>query len=81
METKKKCKEIEKFISEYIDNQLQDPLKQMIEEHIKICNRCFALLDSLEKTIELSKKLYKKHSVPKIVNKRVFYQVKIRFKK
>jgi len=81
MGIKMKCKDIEKLISEYIDGELEKPINDLIKEHIKICEKCLSLFESLEKTIFLSKKIYKKKSVPKVISKRIYHQIEIKFKK
>lgn len=75
------CKDIIKLISDYIDKEIEEIERKIFEEHIKICRRCEAMLDSIEKTILFSKSLYKKKKVPKKIEKTLYYQIRIRYKK
>lgn len=76
-----KCEDIEKLISEYIDKEIESSIREIMAEHIKMCRRCFTLLETMEKTIALSRKVYRKKKVPKSVTERIYYEVRIRFKK
>jgi len=76
-----KCEDIEKLISEFIDNEIEESLRKMMEEHLKECRRCLSLFETIEKTIALSRSIYRKKKVPKDVSERVYYEVRIRFKK
>jgi len=76
-----KCREIIKLISDYIDREIEETLKEIFEEHIRICERCRYMLNSVEKTIFISRKIYKNKKIPKKFEKKLFYQLKIRYKK
>lgn len=34
------CKKVERFLSEYLENELDEKLKREIEKHLKICFNC-----------------------------------------
>ena len=77
-----KCKDVFQLLSEYIDRQLKKEIEEIIEEHIRECERCLALMKTLEKTLSLSKKIYgRRHRVPKKVIEQVYYEVRIRYRK
>ena len=77
-----KCDDVFKLISDYIDRELKRDIEEIIEEHIRECERCFALMKTLEKTIFLSKSIYKRRrKVPKKVLEKVYYEVRIRYRK
>jgi predicted anti-sigma-YlaC factor YlaD len=75
------CREIMKYISDYIDRELEDALREVFEEHIRICRRCRMNLNSMEKTIFISKFIYKEEKIPKKVEETLYYRVRMRYKK
>lgn len=75
------CREIIKLISDYIDREIEETMREIIEQHIKMCKKCESILNTVEKTIFLSRKLYKNKKVPKRVEKKLYYQIRIRYKK
>ena len=76
-----KCEDIIKLLSDYIDREIEETMEKLIREHIEKCERCFSLLKTMEKTISLSREILKERKVPKSVMKRVYFEVKIRYKK
>jgi predicted anti-sigma-YlaC factor YlaD len=75
-----KCQDIFRRISEYLDEELEDFLKEGITEHLKYCSRCTALLNTLEKTIDLSRNWGRKsYRPPRQVIRRVYYQLQVRY--
>ncbi|MCM8772687.1 MAG: zf-HC2 domain-containing protein [Candidatus Omnitrophica bacterium] len=75
------CKKVIKLISDYIDKEIEETQREIVEEHLKICRRCLSILNTIEKTIFLSKTLYKRKKVPKRIEKTLYYQIRIRYKK
>lgn len=75
------CKKILKILSDYIDKQIEQTEREIFEEHIRICRKCASILNTTEKTIFLSKAIYKKKKIPKKVEKSLYYQIRIRYKK
>ncbi len=47
------CKDAIQQITGYLDGNLDDELKRMLETHIKCCNHCQIVFDTTKKTIEL----------------------------
>ncbi|MCS7181196.1 MAG: zf-HC2 domain-containing protein [bacterium] len=76
-----KCREIIKLLSEYIDREIEKEEREIIEKHIKLCKRCESILHTTEKTIFFSRTLYKNEKIPKKIEKSLFYQIRIRYKK
>jgi len=76
-----KCEDIIKLLSDYIDREIEETMEKLIREHIERCERCLSLLKTMEKTISLSREILKERKVPKSVMKRVYFEVKIRYKK
>lgn len=75
------CEEIFRMLSGYIDDAINTLMKEMIEEHIKECERCLSLLNTLEKTIAISRETHRRRKVPKKVVNRVYYEIRIRYRK
>jgi uncharacterized protein YqkB len=53
----KNCKDIENKLSSYIDNVLSAEDKRMVEEHLKACAKCSAVLADLQKVKAVTNKL------------------------
>ena len=51
------CEKYFKQISKYIDNELSDNLYKELEDHLRKCENCKTLYDSILKTICLYKAL------------------------
>lgn len=49
-----KCHELEEQLSDYIDHKLGDDVNRKIEGHLDICEDCRIILNTTQKTIELS---------------------------
>ncbi|MFN4226746.1 MAG: zf-HC2 domain-containing protein [Candidatus Ratteibacteria bacterium] len=75
------CRKIIKLLSDYIDREIEEVKREMIEEHIKICKRCESILNTTEKTIKLSKTIFKNKKVPKKIERILYYQIRIKYKK
>jgi predicted anti-sigma-YlaC factor YlaD len=75
------CEEIARLISRYIDDDIDRFMKDMLEEHLHECERCLSLLHTIEKTIYFSREANKPKKVPKKVMNRVYYEIRIRYKK
>lgn len=46
-----KCEELIHYLSDYIDNNLDEALRADAEEHLRSCHNCHVVLDSTRKTI------------------------------
>ena len=51
------CEELIRYLSDYIDNNLDEALKVEAEEHLHTCQNCHIVLDSTRKTIVIYKEL------------------------
>ena len=49
------CVELIHYLSEYIDNDLDENLRAEAEEHLRTCHNCSVVLDSTRKTIAIYK--------------------------
>jgi len=47
------CKKVLREISSYLDGDLDEELKRVLEAHIKMCHHCQVVFDTTRKTIEL----------------------------
>ena len=47
------CKDAIQQITGYLDGNVDDELKQMLEVHLKCCHHCQIVFDTTKKTIEL----------------------------
>lgn len=45
------CEQLIRYLSDYIDNNLDEALRQDAEEHLRTCHNCHVVLDSTRKTI------------------------------
>lgn len=75
------CEDILELLSGYIDDEIDSVMKQLLEQHFKKCEQCLSLLHSLEKTIALSKEAHRRRTVPKKVVNRIYYEIRIRYKR
>ena len=51
------CREhIEKFLCDYLENELPDEKRTEFERHLGLCPECVAFLDCYRKTIEAERK-------------------------
>ncbi|MCX8082953.1 MAG: zf-HC2 domain-containing protein [bacterium] len=75
------CEEILRLLSGYIDNEIDIFIREIMEEHIRECERCFSLLNTLEKTIAISRQTHRKQKVPQKVVNRIYYEIRIRYKR
>ncbi|MCP5118821.1 MAG: hypothetical protein GY953_49040 [bacterium] len=49
------CKDIFALLSEYLDEELPDDICNQIDSHISACPPCVEFVESLRKTIELTR--------------------------
>ncbi len=47
------CQDLIKYLSDYIDNRLDEALTHAAQEHLATCSNCHIVLDSTQKTILL----------------------------
>ena len=47
------CEQVAQYLSDYLDKEIDAPLKKLAEEHIATCNHCHILLDTTQKTLSL----------------------------
>ncbi|MCL4248547.1 MAG: zf-HC2 domain-containing protein [Anaerolineae bacterium] len=47
------CQDLVRYLSDFIDNNLDDELMQAARDHLATCHNCHIVLDSTQKTILL----------------------------
>lgn len=50
------CEELVAYLSDYIDQNLDEELRQDAQEHLATCHNCRVVLDTTQKTIFLYRK-------------------------
>lgn len=71
------CKQMLGSLSEYIDGELQAALCAQIEEHIKDCENCRIVVDTLKKTVELYEHANPTVELPHGVRERLFLKLEL----
>jgi predicted anti-sigma-YlaC factor YlaD len=71
------CKQILGNLSEYIDGELQAELCAEIEEHLKDCDNCRVVVNTLRKTIELYEQTAMSSELPQGVRARLFFKLEL----
>jgi predicted anti-sigma-YlaC factor YlaD len=73
-----KCSQMLGNLSDYIDGDLQADLCAQIEDHMKTCENCRVVVNTLRKTVELYEKCSEETSeIPGEVKERLFAKLKI----
>ena len=75
------CEELIDLICGYMDDDIDELMRDMLEEHICECARCMALLHTLQKTVSYSREMHRRRKVPEKVIEKVYYEIRIRYKK
>jgi len=77
------CERMIALISDFLDDELNDIEETALQAHMEQCGDCLALYRSMEEIIVLSRVCYRREAVPvpKQVSARVFYQLKIHYRK
>lgn len=53
VKTEMECKDVLKWLSDYIDGEIPPTLVAELEEHVQTCENCRIVLDTTRKTISL----------------------------
>jgi predicted anti-sigma-YlaC factor YlaD len=72
-----KCKNLLGNLSDYIDGDLQSELCAQIEEHMKTCEDCRVVINTLKKTVELYEKCAEDVALPGAVKERLFAKLNL----
>ncbi len=71
------CKQMLGNLSEYIDGDLQAELCAQIEEHLKDCDNCRIVVNTLRKTVEIFEQTTPPAELPQNVRERLFYKLQL----
>jgi predicted anti-sigma-YlaC factor YlaD len=76
MQTKRECTQLLDYLSEYLDDELEDePLCAEIEAHLESCDNCRVVVDTLKKTISLYRSSAEHTELPERVRKRLYHRL------
>lgn len=76
MKTKKECTQLLGYLSEYLDEELEDEqLCEEIESHLGSCENCRVVVDTLKKTISLYQTSAEKTNLPDGARQRLFHRL------
>jgi predicted anti-sigma-YlaC factor YlaD len=71
------CKQLLGSLSEYIDGELQAELCTEIEAHLKDCDNCRVVINTLRKTVELYEQSAEPSGLPNAVRERLFLKLEL----
>jgi predicted anti-sigma-YlaC factor YlaD len=74
---KTECKQLLSHLSDYIDGDLQPELCVTIAEHMKNCENCRIVVNTLRKTIEIYQNTPSKTELPEDVRERLFLKLQL----
>ena len=72
------CKQLLGNLSEYIDGDLQAELCAEIEAHLKDCDNCRVVINTLRKTVELYEQTGEQVELPSEVRERLFRKLDLK---
>jgi len=72
------CKQLLGNLSEYIDGDLQADLCAEIEAHLKDCENCRIVINTLRKTVELYEQTGEQVELPSEVRERLFRKLDLK---
>ena len=58
------CAQLIQYLSDYIDNQLDEKLAEAARAHLSTCHNCAVVLDSTKKTILLYRENRSREQIP-----------------
>ncbi|WP_420640981.1 anti-sigma factor family protein [Candidatus Leptofilum sp.] len=73
-----KCEELLQYLSDYIDQELEEELNSEAQEHLATCQNCRVVLDSTQQTIFLFREQGKR-TIPAQSRVRLFNQLQDAF--
>ncbi len=69
------CQQLLGSLSEYIDGELPVELCMELEQHMKECENCRVVVNTLRKTVELYQETAASSDLPGPVRERLFYKL------
>lgn len=71
------CLELLSSLGEYVDGTLSQDLCSMLEGHLKNCQRCRIVVNTLKKTVELYQETDADPAIPDDVRRRLFLKLNL----
>jgi predicted anti-sigma-YlaC factor YlaD len=75
------CEELVTYLSDYIDQNLDEELTVEAQEHLATCHNCRVVLDTTQQTIFLYRQQGQQRKIPATRRKRLFDQLQEAFLK
>ena len=75
--THESCRELLSSLGDYVDGTLGDELCAEIERHMKGCNRCRVVVNTLRKTVELYHESAAETQLPEDVRNRLYIRLNL----
>ena len=72
------CDDLLQYLSDYIDDELDQELTEVAKHHLASCHNCRVVLDSTQQTIFLFREQGKR-TIPAEPRKRLFDQLQVAF--
>ncbi len=72
------CEELLQYLSDYIDQNLDEELTAAAQEHLATCHNCRVVLDTTQQTISLFREQGKR-TIPTLRRQRLFDQLQDAF--
>ena len=72
------CDILLQYLSDYIDNELSDPLTEIAKAHLKTCQNCRVVLDTTQQTRVLAH-TYGTRTIPAARKQKLFNELKAAF--
>lgn len=73
------CEELVQYLSDYIDNHLDDDMAAAAREHLATCQNCRVVLDSTQRTILLYREQGQAQTIPLGRQQKLFDHIKHAF--
>ena len=75
MHRHEECRQLLNSLSDYVDGDLQQELCDEIELHMKDCDNCRIVIDTLSKTVSLYQTSSEPAEVPDEVRQRLYHRL------
>jgi len=69
------CRKWIETISDYVDGELDPELSRVLKQHLKECENCRIVVNTLRKTIDLYKETAEDEALPEDIRQRLFYRL------
>ena len=66
------CRDLISSLSDYVDGSLQAELCEELERHLRDCDKCRIVVNTLKKTVELYQETAVDTTIPDAVRQRLF---------